>query len=128
MSRLARCSRPSADDAWLPGPAAGPLADDVPLDLAGARVDGAGPAAEEHTLPGGDGVAVAFRPQQAVRALDRHRDLAELLVVLAPKELGHRGLRARRAARRDLGEGAQAAVAHQFHLRVGPGEPLAALW
>src|ERR1700744_5031058 len=115
----------SADDPRLLRQAEGTLPDDVPLDLTGARIDGAGPAAEEHALPGGDLVAVAFRPQQAVSSLDRHRDLAQLLVVLAPEELGDGGLGARRAARRDLGEGAQAAVPHQLHLRVGPGEALA---
>src|SRR5215470_5652652 len=105
--------------------AKGTLADDVPLDLAGARIDGAGPAAQEHTLPGADRIAVALRPQQPVAALDRHRDLAELLVVLGPEQLGHRGLGAWLLPGRDLGEGTQPAESHDLDLGVGPGELLA---
>src|SRR5260370_30268079 len=84
------------------GQAQGALADDVPLDLAGPGVDRAGPAAEEHALPGGHRVSAAVRPEQPVRALDADRDLAQPLVVLAPEEFGHRSLRARRAARPHL--------------------------
>src|SRR5256885_16566182 len=47
------------------------------------------------------------------------------LVVFAPEQLGHRGLRARRAARRHLRQRAQAAEPHQLDLRVGPAELLA---
>src|SRR6478672_3903146 len=105
--------------------AEGALADDVPLDLAGARVDGAGPAGQEPALPPGDWVAVAVGPQQPVAALDRDRDLAELLVVLRPEQLGHRRLGTRLLPGRDLGEGAQPGEPHDLDLGVGPGELLA---
>ena len=85
----------------------------------------AGPAAQEHALPAADRVAVAVRPEQPVGALDADRDLAQALVVLAPEQLGHRGLRARRAARRHLRQRAKAGEPHQLDLRVGPGELLA---
>src|ERR1700722_60906 len=117
--------RPSVRYPGLFGQAQSTLTDDVPLDLAGAGEDRAGPAAEEHALPRGDRVAVPVRPQQAVRALDADRDLAQALVVFAPEQLGHRGLRARRATRGQLGQGAQAGEAHQLDLRVGPRELLA---
>src|SRR3984957_12763152 len=106
------------------GQAERPFADDVPLYLAGARVDGAGPAAQEDVLPLADRISVAVRPQQPVAALDADRDLAEPLVVLAPEQLGHRGLRARRPALGHLGEGAQPAEPHDLGLGVGPGELL----
>src|SRR5690348_12453182 len=86
----------------FPGQAQGALADDAALDLARARVDGPRAAGQEDVLPAAGRVAGAIRSQQAVRALDRHRDLAEPLVVLAPEQLGHRRLRARRPALRDL--------------------------
>src|SRR6201992_232700 len=114
----------SARHARLFGQAQGALADDVALDLAGPGVDGAGPAGQEHALPGGDRVVVAVRPQQGVRALDVHGQLAELLVVLAPEQLGHRGFRPRRTARGQRGQRAQAAEAHQLDLGVGPGQAL----
>src|ERR1700760_817366 len=122
--RSDRSTTGSARHARLFGQAQGALADDVALDLAGPGVDGAAPAGQEHTLPGTDRVVVAVRPQQGVRALDVHGQLAELLVVLAPEQLGHRGFRPRRTARGQRGQRAQAAEAHQLDLGVGPGQPL----
>src|SRR6201996_3427088 len=114
----------SARHARLFGQAQDALADDVALNLAGAGVDGAAPAGQEHALPGGDRVVVALRPQQGARALDVHGQLAELLVVLAPEQLGHRGLGSGRPACGHGGPRAQAAEAHQFDLGVGPGQAL----
>src|SRR5215470_16658004 len=71
----------------LLGQAQGSLGDDVALDLVRARVDGPGPAGEEHVLPAGRGVPAALWPDQCVGALDADCDLAEPLVVLAPEEL-----------------------------------------
>src|SRR5262249_51356625 len=105
--------------------AEGPLPDDRPLDLAGARVDRAGPAGQEDVLPGRDRVAVALGADQPVRAGDAEGDLAEALVVLAPEQLADGGLGARRAALGDLGQLAEPGEAHQLHAGPGAGQVLA---
>src|SRR5215472_6396442 len=88
----------------LLGQAQGALGDDVALDLVRARVDAPGPAGEEDVLPAGRGVFLAVRPDQRVGALDADRDLAELLVILAPEQLVDRRLRTWPPALREPGQ------------------------
>src|SRR5580692_1499133 len=74
---------------WLLGQPESALGDDVALNLASPGVDGPGPAGQEDVLPAGSRIAVPLGTQQAVGALDAQRDLAKLLVILAPEQLGH---------------------------------------
>src|SRR5690606_21848919 len=111
----------------LPGEAQGALADDVPLDLARAGVDGVGPAEQEQPAQGGDllGVAGALAVAGHRRGAEHvHGQLAQLLVERRPVELGDQRLAAERA-RRAPGQRAQGVEAHDLEADVGPGEPLA---
>src|SRR5947209_9690630 len=107
------------------GEAQGPLAHDVALDLAGAGVDRARPAAQERGLPAVRRVAVALGPDQRLRAQDVHRDLAQPAVVLAPEQLVDRRLGAGLAPGGQAGQGAQALVPHDLDVAVRPGQLLA---
>src|SRR5579875_183992 len=116
----------------------GPLPDYVPLDLAGAREDGAGAAGHESCLPTSEVVGAGFSlpvglaargvplaGQHRVGAEQTDSDLAETLVVLRPEQLVDAGLRAGLTLGGEGGEQAQTLEPHQLHVRVRPGQVLA---
>src|ERR1043166_5772887 len=85
------------------------LAQDVAQDLGGARADAAAAREQAVELP----FPLVRRVRGAggelrVGADDLGGELGQLLVELAPEELGGRALRSRRAAAQDLGEAAVA--------------------
>src|SRR2546426_3603506 len=98
------------------------LGDDVALDLRGTRVDRLRLCPHPSVLP----AAVfdrerGFRRQRTVHAFDANGGFLEPFVHLAPVELDHARLRARRKAVLSLGEIAQADQAEyvRFDLRLG---------
>src|ERR1700722_17733525 len=106
------------------------LGDDVPLDLRGAGVDGAGPGVQRDLPPGVTrhrvtaGVVGAGCPawplatgDQPGQALDVEGELGDLAVVLAPVQLADRGGRAHLLAVEHVGEDAVPDEAH--HLDAG---------
>src|SRR5215472_2711072 len=122
-SMTRRCLAPGASR--FLGQAERSLADDVALDLACARVDGACPARQEHVLPLRRRIAGAVRSYQRVGADDADSDLAQPLVVLAPHQLGDRGLGARRLAPGRLSQRAQPVEPHDLDSGERPGQVLA---
>src|SRR5438270_4353320 len=112
--------------AGLLGQAQGPLADDVALDLAGAREDGSRPAGHEGRLPAAQLVLQArlARAQHPVGAEHPQGELAEAGVVLGPEQLAHAGLRAGLPLGGERSQQTDPLVTHQGHVGVGPGQVL----
>src|SRR5215472_2035500 len=124
ISMARRCSRAWPRRARFLGQAERSFADDVALDLAGPRVDGACPAGQEYVLPLRCRISAAVGTDQRVGADDVDRDLAEPLVVLAPDQLGDRGLGARRLALGCLGKRSQPVEPHDLDPGERPGQVL----
>ena len=103
-----------------------PLADDVALDLAGARVDRASPAAQEDVLPLRSRVVLAVRPDQPVGAC-RCRSRPRRATCGTRSRPASRSRPRGRAAclRRPGREGAQAVEPHDLHARVRLSQVLA---
>src|ERR1700716_3181697 len=132
-SRSCSCSSENAkfmtfpSSSWLAREPEHPLADDVALDLARARVDRLRAAHHEGAVQLVERVLAPRLPpdDETIGTEHVHRDLAEMAVPGAPVELADARLGTEDARLHELGEHPQAVVLHDLDADVRVGELLA---